>query len=322
MNPPSTPTASPWHSGERALQQKTGVVERMESVGRRVLRDHLPDQHRSFFAQLPFVVAGTVDGHGDAWAALLCARPGFLQSPTDRQLHAGIAADPHDPASAGLREGAAIGLLGIELHTRRRNRVNGTVRNMAANGFDVDVAQSFGNCPKYIQARDLLHNLVSDTGTVSDTNTLLPPTRAMIERADTFFVASYAEEGGRRQVDVSHRGGKAGFVRVNGDGSLTVPDFAGNLFFATLGNFLVNPRAGLVFVDFETGDVLQLTGDATVDLDAADIAAFQGAERLWHFRPRRIVHRPGALPLRWVFQADGWSPHTLATGSWPSPRNS
>ncbi|MDR5671235.1 pyridoxamine 5'-phosphate oxidase family protein, partial [Burkholderia cenocepacia] len=96
-------------------------------------------------------------------------------------------------------------------------------------------------------------------------------------------VASYVGDGAERQVDVSHRGGKAGFVRIGDDGVLTIPDFAGNLFFATLGNFRVNPRAGIVFADFETGDVLQMTGEAEVDLDSPEIAAFQGAERLWRF---------------------------------------
>ncbi len=115
---------------------------------------------------------------------------------------------------------------------------------------------------------------------------------------------------------MSHRGGKPGFVRIGGDGVLTIPDFAGNLLFNTLGNLLANPKAGLLFVDFESGDLLQLTGDAEVILDSPEIAAFQGAERLWRFTPRRIVYRPGALPLRWSFQQDGWSPNSLMTGSW------
>ena len=115
--------------------------------------------------------------------------------------------------------------------------------------------------------------------------------------ADTFFVATYADLAhGERQADVSHRGGKPGFVRIGGDGVLTIPDFAGNLFFNTLGNILANGKAGLVFADFETGGLLQLTGDAEVILEAPELAAFEGAERLWRFTPRRIIRRPGALP--------------------------
>ncbi|CAG9268859.1 2Fe-2S iron-sulfur cluster-binding protein [Paraburkholderia caribensis] len=319
MSTVSTDQGSPWHAGELALQEKVGVAAKMRELGRRVVRDYMPDQHRTFYGQLPFIVAGAVADDGDVWATLVAGQPGFMQSPSGKILHMNVAADPHDPASSGFHEGAAIGLLGIELNTRRRNRMNGLLRDVTAQGFDVNVVQSFGNCPQYIQARDF--EFIRDPGVFSDAaptefDGLTGHARALIEAADTLFVASYVGDGEQRQVDVSHRGGKAGFVRIGDDGRLTIPDFAGNLFFATLGNFLVNPRAGLIFADFETGDVLQLTGDATVDLDSPEIAAFQGAERLWHFTPRRIVYRKGALPLRWKFQANGWSPNSLMTGSW------
>ena len=103
-------------------------------------------------------------------------------------------------------------------------------------------------------------------------------------------------------------------MRIEADGALTIPDFAGNLHFNTLGNFLLNPRAGLTFVDFASGDLLQMTGEAEVILEAPEIAAFQGAERLWRFRPRIVVRRPAALPLRWTFR--DWSANSLMTGSW------
>ncbi|WP_186065601.1 pyridoxamine 5'-phosphate oxidase family protein [Burkholderia gladioli] len=314
-----TETASPWHEGELAIQRRTGVAGKMHEVGQRVVRDYMPDQHREFYAQLPFIAFGAVDERGDAWASFLSGHPGFMQSPEPGRLHVEAGVDPADPAAPGLYEGAAIGLLGIELHTRRRNRMNGTLRAHTAGGFDVQVRQSFGNCPQYIQLRDF--GFVREPSQYTDIaplefDHLDARARAIIAAADTFFVASYVGEGEARQVDVSHRGGNAGFVRIDEDGRLTVPDFAGNLFFATLGNFLVNPRAGLVFVDFETGDMLQMTGEASVELESEEIAAFQGAERLWHFKPRRVIHRRQAMPLRWRFRVDGWSPNSLMTGSW------
>jgi hypothetical protein len=310
---------SPWHAGELELQRRVGVADRMREVGRRVIRDHMPDQHRAFFAQLPFVVLGAVDRDGDVWATLAAGQPGFLQAPTNRMLRMNTAPDPGDPASAGLHDGAAVGLLGIEPETRRRNRLNGVVSARTAAGFNVDVDQSFGNCPQYIQVREF--EFTRDPAQWAQAEPvyldhLSDRARATITAADTFFVASYVDNDTGRQVDVSHRGGNAGFVRIGEDGVLTIPDFAGNLFFATLGNFLVNPRAGLVFVDFDTGDLLQLTGEATVDLESPEIAAFQGAERLWHFKPRRVVYRAGALPMRWKFEASGWSANSLMTGNW------
>ncbi len=309
-----------WHVGERTLQEKVGVAERMEAVGQRVIRNFLLDQHREFYAQLPFILLGSVDHLGDAWATLLSGRPGFLSAPTPDALHVSARCDPSDPASQGMEGGDAIGLLGIELHTRRRNRMNGILRASAEGGFDVEVDQSFGNCPQYIQLRRYAFGREPQetfTGVVHESDALDAASRAMIEAADTFFVASYADrEDGHRQVDVSHRGGKPGFVRVSDDGTLTIPDFAGNLFFSTLGNILLNGKAGLVFVDFEKGDMLQLSGDAELVLDSPEIAAFQGAERLWRFRPRRIVRRAGAVALRWAFEQDGWSPNSLMTGDW------
>ncbi|WP_342724448.1 pyridoxamine 5'-phosphate oxidase family protein [Bradyrhizobium sp. B097] len=308
-----------WHAGEMAIQQKVGVAEKMAAVGQRAVRDFMPDQHRDFFAQIPFIVVGSVDRRGDAWASLLAGRPGFIASPTPRSLAIDARPDASDPVSEGMREGDAIGLLGIELHTRRRNRANGLLRASSGKALSLELDQSFGNCPQYIQLRDFAfvrEPAAAFTGEVEQGMRLDQAARDTIAAADTFFVASYAEREDRRQVDVSHRGGKAGFVRVAADGTLTIPDFAGNLFFNTLGNILVNGKAGLVFVDFETGDMLQLTGDAEVILDSPEIAAFQGAERLWSFRARRVVRRRGALPLRWAFRAEGWSPNALMTGDW------
>ncbi|WP_421870642.1 pyridoxamine 5'-phosphate oxidase family protein [Pararhizobium sp.] len=316
----ATEGASPWHAGEQALQRQAGVAGRMEEVGRRVLRNHLIEQHRAFYPQLPFIVLGTVDGEGDAWATVRADTPGFLQSPDPYTLHVALGREEADPADAGIGDGNAIGMLGIELHTRRRNRLNGTIRRTRPAGFEVDVGQAYGNCPKYIQLRDF--RFVDDpsnepiAGPIA-LQTLDGEARRMIDGADTFFVATYADLAhGERQADVSHRGGKPGFVRIGGDGVLTIPDFAGNLFFNTLGNILANGKAGLVFADFETGGLLQLTGDAEVILEAPELAAFEGAERLWRFTPRRIIRRPGALPLRWASHAEGQSPSLRMTGSW------
>ncbi|HZZ11448.1 MAG TPA: pyridoxamine 5'-phosphate oxidase family protein [Paraburkholderia sp.] len=313
-------SASPWHAGELALQERVGVVAQMDTQGRRVVRPLLIDQHRAFYPLLPFVVLGTVDADGHAWATLLAGAPGFLHSPTPDVLSVAARLERNDPAANGLFDGAPVGLLGIELHTRRRNRLNGVVRALDANKFDVQVQQAYGNCNRYIhlrQAEYLEHVPVLTAGPTNRCDRLTPSLAAMIAASDTFFVASYADlEDGTRGVDVSHRGGKRGFVRVGDDGVLTIPDFSGNLFFNTLGNILLNRQAGLTFVDFATGDVLQLSGEAEVDLDSAEIATFKGAERLWRFKPSEIIHRAAALPLRWKMPDDPESPFSLLTGDW------
>jgi uncharacterized protein len=311
---------SPWHAGERAIQRHVGVAQRMDELGRRSIRDYMPEQHREFFSQLPFIVIGSIDDGGRVWATLRAGLPGFVESPDPHTLQLHIAPDAADPANGGIQEGHPLGLLGIDLLTRRRNRMNGTIAHLGADGLDVAVGQSFGNCPQYIQKRVVEYTRDPRTPSPEagvSLDALDEHARAIIARADTFFVASYADhEDGKRNVDVSHRGGRPGFVRLDADGGMTIPDFAGNLFFNTLGNILSTHKAGLVFADFATGELLQLSGDAEVILDSPEIAAFQGAERLWRFMPRQVVYRASALPLHWIDKADGASPNALMTGNW------
>jgi len=304
---------SPWHAGEKQLQAHVGVAERMEVFGRKVIRSEMPDQHRTFYQQLPFMLYGAVDADGHPWASILEGQPGFAHSPEPGLLQFRSLPALDDPAQ--LSDGSAIGLLGIELHTRRRNRINGHVRAMTTGGFAVTVDQSFGNCPQYIQLRQFHSVPLADPSTrVSQHfSELDDAAKAMIADADTFFVASYVEVDGERSVDVSHRGGQSGFVRVEGN-RLTIPDFAGNLHFNTLGNLLLNPRAGLLFIDFNTGDLLQLSGRTEIILEGPQVEAFQGAERLWTIDVEQVVRRPATLALRWRF--DGVSPTSLLTGTW------
>jgi uncharacterized protein len=308
-----------FHEGELALQELTGVRERLAQAGPRVIRDHMPDQHRDFFAQLPFLVAGTLDAQGQPWASVLAGEPGFVQSPHARELVVRTRVLAHDPLAASLKPDMPIGLLGIEPHTRRRNRMNGHVTRVDAVGFAVHVDQSFGNCPKYIQAREP----VFDPTPRQDAQAwraehLDAAAQTLIRNADTFFIATAhplaASSGAPAYgVDVSHRGGKPGFVKVEDD-TLTVPDFLGNFFFNTLGNLAANPRCGLLFIDFTSGDLLYLAARGEIVDGGEEVASFRGAQRLLRLRVASVLRLPRALPLRWS-EAE-LSPVLEGTGAW------
>lgn len=299
-----TRTDSPFHAGELAIQARLGVQEQIDKQGRRVVREFLPDQHRQFFAQLPYVIVGTVDAAGSPWASILVGNPGFLSTPDDRTLR--VAAKPlfGDPLATTLANGIDIGLLGIELSTRRRNRVNGIVSAIGSDGFEVQVKQCFGNCPQYIQVRRS-KLAEADRSMLKPIHSIVQfeeSERFMITASDTFFIATayQAESAGSASgVDVSHRGGKPGFVRIDDDRTLTIPDFAGNNHFNTFGNLELNPRAGLVFIDFDRGDLMYLTGTAKVIWEGSEILAYERAERLLRFQLERGYRVQGSLPLRW-----------------------
>lgn len=310
---------NPFHSGEQAVQARVGVQERMLDVGRRVIRPYMPDQHRDFFAQLPFVLVGSVDAFGRPWASALVGDPGFMHSPDPMHLEIAARPVPGDPLLQGLVPGAPLGFLGIELHTRRRNRMNGRVESVAEGGMRVAVEQTVGNCPQYIQgretewARDVHDNM--PRGSVA-LERLDDAALALVRTADTLFVATRAPAEGSHagSADVSHRGGRSGFVRVEDDRTLLVPDFTGNFLFMTFGNLELDPRAGVLFIDFVTGDLLTLTGRAEVVWEGPELQGFEGAERAWRFHIEAGWRLTEALPLRWRFR--DWSPNTLITGSW------
>jgi len=313
---------SPFHEGECAVQARVGVREKMAEIGPRLIRDAMPEQHRAFFSQLPFVIVAALDGADQPWAAALAAPPGFITAPSPQRLLVRALPQEHNPLKQALLPGRPIALLGIEPHTRRRNRANGLIKSVANDGIAVSVQQSFGNCPKYIQARQ--PHYVGDGGTASKllqhSKQLSPAARALIRAADTFFIATAhpaapTDDAGRHGADVSHRGGKPGFVRVEKDGTLLVPDFSGNRFFNTLGNIAAHPHAGLLFIDFSNGDLLHLAVDAEIIWEGPVLQSFAGAERLLRFRVREMQHVKDMLPLRWS-EAEP-SPFLAGTGSWP-----
>lgn len=312
-------TSPTFHDGERAVQTRAGVEARMAVLGPLVIRDVMPEQHRAFFAQLPLVLVGAVDAQGQPWASVLTGTPGFVVSPDPCTLRVRGAPITGDPLAQTLVKGAAVGLLGIEPHTRRRNRMNGVLQDVSDQGFCVAVRQSFGNCPKYIQAREAtLQAVAPGPVEVVDAPSLDAAARRMVAAADTLFIATSSGHvrGGESSqgADVSHRGGKPGFLRVDGDDTLTMPDFAGNSFFNTLGNITVNPRAGLLFIDFNTGDLLYVAVTAEIVWEGPELQAFEGAQRLLRFKVCSMRRLSAALPLRW--STAEMSPFLIPTGKW------
>lgn len=302
-------TADAFHAGEQALQQRVGLRDRMAAIGHLVLRDHMPDQHRELFEQLPTLLLGALDEEGQPWATMLAGPPGFVHTPDAWQMDIATAPDAADPVLNRLSPGAPIGVLGLEPHTRRRNRMNGEVAAFGDAGLSIAVAQSFGNCPKYIQAREPgLRAAVTPPGPLQVLGPALDAQAlARIQQADTLFIASAsaAQPGGARNegVDVSHRGGQPGFVHAEPTAQgvvLRLPDYPGNQFFNTLGNLALHPQAGLLVVDYEGGGLLHIAARAELLWDDAARAPWPGAQRVLQLTVQNALWRPGVLPWRWT----------------------
>jgi predicted pyridoxine 5'-phosphate oxidase superfamily flavin-nucleotide-binding protein len=298
----------PFHGGELEAQRRAGG-----GPGGHGIREFMPDQHREFFEHLPYAVLAGLDLHGRPTATLVSGPPGFISAPNPLTLSVAGAIDPQDPAAAAFAPGAPYGLIGLDFATRRRNRANGRVAAATGAGYWLAVDQSFGNCPQYIQQREVRAE-PRTPGPLEMLDGLDAEARALIRASDTFFVAT-AAMGPNGGVDASHRGGQPGFVAVEGD-VLTVPDFRGNRYFNTLGNMLAYPRACALFLDFETGDVLQVSGTTEVVWEADEAATgFTGAQRMWRLKVEQAWRRRAAVPLAWTLISR--SPMSDRTGSWP-----
>jgi uncharacterized protein len=289
---------SRFHEGERAVQSRSGVTDEAGRLGRGIT-SAIPDAARPFLESQRIAVLAGVGRSRRVWASMVSGAPGLITATSSRTLRLAAGLPDADPLSEGLSRGGPLGVLVIDPERRRRLRINGRVVRADRDAIEIRTEEVFGNCPKYIQARALEPD--AEQGRVGDarrSHALTEPQRLAIERADTLFIASVHADAG---ADASHRGGQPGFVRVLDERRLLIPDYAGNNMFQTLGNIAADPRVGLLFVDFDTGATLQLTGRARILWEPEALAPLRGADRALEVPIDEIVEIEGRGPLGWRF---------------------
>jgi predicted pyridoxine 5'-phosphate oxidase superfamily flavin-nucleotide-binding protein len=259
----------------------------------RAIGARLPQAAVVWLSEQRMAVAASLDGEGRVWASLLTGPAGFLRPVDDELLVVETRAAPADPLVQNLALRPELGVLVIDLARRKRLRLNG--RGLLDQGrIFLAVEQAYANCPKYITPRRVEP---VQRGPISyrRSDALDADQRGWTAGADCFFVASHHPQGG---ADASHRGGAPGFVEVLGPRSLAFPDYPGNNMFNTFGNIAERSRVGLLFLDFETGATLQLTGRAT--LAWTQEAAKHGASRAVTFELDEVLetHDGGVIGAR------------------------
>jgi predicted pyridoxine 5'-phosphate oxidase superfamily flavin-nucleotide-binding protein len=284
-----------FHTGEQAVQARAGTAAMAAKIGTGIHPEIAPAAQR-FLAAQTLLIVGAADHRGALWATALSGAPGFAVAEDERTVRLAVQLPDGDRLKGELRVGTPLALLAIEFASRRRLRLNGVVIDVTPSHVRMRSDQCYGNCPKYIQRREpgAQRSIRVAHGEARSGAALSAAQQAWVAACDTFFIATAHPDAG---ADVSHRGGNPGFVHVVDPRTLIWPDYTGNGMFQTLGNLALHPAAGLLFLDFDAGRTLQLTGNAAVRWDSTE--GFPGAERLMRFAVDCVVEVDGAFPGGW-----------------------
>ncbi|SPO04957.1 related to oxidoreductase, FAD-binding [Cephalotrichum gorgonifer] len=282
----------PWHRGETAMHTLLSLPPRNNPT--------TPGLHPRYGPRMsaaPLIALAAADEQGRAWATVWGGNAGTAGIVAPNVLGVRSKVSAHDPVLGALwgpKEGRRVvkpgdpgerlvAGLAIDLETRDRVKFAGRMMVGAAEEeggvrdvqVGIEVRESMGNCPKYINRRTVVPRETMEPTIESEALPLVPRAVEMIRGADMFFVASGAEG----KMDSNYRGGPPGFVRIarNDEGGveLVYPEYSGNRLYQTLGNLKVNPAIGITIVDFETSDVLYLTGTSTILIGPAASSLLQ-----------------------------------------------
>ncbi|NOY48506.1 MAG: pyridoxamine 5'-phosphate oxidase [Chlorobi bacterium] len=292
-----------FHKGEIAVQQKVGEQIMASSVGR-IISDKIPKRVNRFIEEQPMIIVSSTDKFDHIWTSVLFGNIGFtsvLKENTISIEKSNIYSTITDVFFDNIKEQKEIGTLFIELSTRRRFRINGTLQ-LTDSVIEVSVQEAYPNCPKYIQQRvvNVPKDYKQPKAVIENGTTINQQIKDWIIQSDTFFIGS---KSNNNKLDASHRGGNKGFIEII-DNTLKIPDYKGNSMYNTLGNIHQNSKAGLLFIDFEKGKILQLTGKSNLLFEQnseEDLIKTGGTGRYLLFNIKKWIKTENHHNIKWDF---------------------
>ena len=281
-----------YHAGQLALQKITGEVE----IAQRripIVRSTLHPKSMPFIANQVLAFVGSEDNSGDIWLSLLVGEHGFISVPSNQVIKfdlAKIVSNKEDIFFSNIISNPTVGLLFHEAERRARYRAWGIASE--DNGhLNFAIRMGYPSCPKHIQREriEVSDDLEAFTASYEKGVTLDEYAKEWILNAHTFFICTQTKKG---DIEASHRGGNIGFIQMLENDILRVPDYFGNSMYSTLGNIYENPKAALLFIDYEKGETLQLTGKAELQFDQNtedDLRRSGDTGRFWTFETKKWI---------------------------------
>lgn len=229
-----------FHPGEIAVQHLAGTRGAAEELGQ-VLAKELPVDKgniRQLLFSMRLLFVASVTPQKRVWVSPIFGPEGFVRAPSAKNLEVDIASNLHPGDvlwSIAKNANTALGVLALNFERRVRWRTNGVLARglgTSAEVLEMAVKEAFPNCPKYIARRvvDPVSSGLPPLSTVpeealdisyAERAHLTDDDSALIQAADTFFLGTFAEDAG---ADVSHRGGRPGFVRVRSSTEIEFSD--------------------------------------------------------------------------------------------------
>lgn len=281
-----------FHDGQLKVQLIAGEEE--------IAKQRIPMISNSLHPRsIPFIehqvlaFPGSEDSKGNLWLSLIVGERGFIKIPSVNEITidlSKIVSNKEDVFFKNIESKPTVGLLFHEAARRARYRAWGVARKNG-NQLNFDIKMGYPSCPKHIQ-REIIE--LTDDSTVLASHYQQGTQLGELEKewiigAHTFFIATQTKKG---DIESSHRGGDPGFIEIQENGILRVPDYLGNSMFSTLGNIYENPKTALLFVDYTKGETLQLSGNSELQFDQNskdDLYKSADTGRFWTFQTKKWI---------------------------------
>lgn len=280
-----------FHDGQLAVQK---IADEEEIAKQRIpmISNSLHPRSIPFIEDQILAFPGSEDYNGNIWLSLLIGERGFIKIPSLQEITfdlSKIVSNPTDIFFKNIELKPTVGLLFHEAARRIRYRAWGIARKKE-NQLVFDIRMGYPSCPKHIQREiiEIPEDAKVTSASYQKGTKLGEVEKALIIEAHTFFIATQTKKG---DIESSHRGGDPGFIEIQENGILRVPDYIGNSMFSTLGNIYENPKAALLFVDYKKGETLQLSGNAELQFDQNSKDDF---------------YKSGETGRFWTFQTEKW----------------
>lgn len=281
-----------FHDGQLVVQRIAGeeeiAIQRIPMV-----LDTLHTRSIPFIENQVLAFPGSEDTNGHIWLSLIVGERGFIRIPSIKEITfdlSKIVSNQEDIFFENIKSKPTVGLLFHEAQRRARYRAWG-MAHINGDTLSFDIRMGYPSCPKHIQREIIELDNDSKVAPASyQKGTLLGEfEKTWISGAHTFFIATQSKKG---DIESSHKGGDPGFIEIQENGILRVPDYLGNSMFSTLGNMYQNPKAALLFIDYNKGETLQLSGNAALQFDqnsADDLYKSGNTGRFWTFEIKKWI---------------------------------